>query len=498
MSSFICIGRVGRLVWLTIALSILVATAHAQLDLTGTWTADDGSIYYVRQLGNTIWWAGMSTESPQGMNDFHKGLAFTNIFRGQIMNNVIAGEWADVPRGQNLGSGRLALDIVASAAPGGIELRKRAGETTGGFGPSVWQKVIGVVIPHCETESSPIRCKFARVRKNVGGTLLEGGDLKPYKDNVVVFGTTTSDLHPGYPPLISAGRSYEDFMCRFTDDDGDITFNAQIERVNNSGTGLDQGIGAGSLSRFWMEGWVPGVQPDDIRAKLDRHVNKAHVEVIMYGRTGIPIPVLCRVTDPGEALLPGWAETGANSVLLNGRPLNGEVLYGPFIRTILLGREIPPGTRVRITGALVIDCGHQDCEPPDPGEEGVEIHPVYSLDIVQNFALERPNANLTGVWAANDEGTYYVHQVSNTIWWLGLSRDQGRTFANVFQGTIQGNAITGDWADVPVGSIENNGRLSLLLPPHPSLGPLSIMFVKDAPASTGGFGAQLWEKLYDR
>ena len=30
------------------------------LQLTGPWYADDGGIYYIRQLGNDIWWNGMS------------------------------------------------------------------------------------------------------------------------------------------------------------------------------------------------------------------------------------------------------------------------------------------------------------------------------------------------------------------------------------------------------------------------------------------------------
>src|SRR5512132_2433609 len=27
--------------------------------LTGTWTADDGGVYCIRQLGDTLWWAGL-------------------------------------------------------------------------------------------------------------------------------------------------------------------------------------------------------------------------------------------------------------------------------------------------------------------------------------------------------------------------------------------------------------------------------------------------------
>src|SRR3954447_8851398 len=32
----------------------------AKIDLTGAWLPNDGGIYYIRQLGKTTWWNGMS------------------------------------------------------------------------------------------------------------------------------------------------------------------------------------------------------------------------------------------------------------------------------------------------------------------------------------------------------------------------------------------------------------------------------------------------------
>src|SRR5689334_18807157 len=133
-------------------------------DLTGTWTADDGAIYYIRHLpDNRIFWAGL-----HGYWEFHPGVAFTNVFRGVIdpTSRSIDGVWADVPRGGTLQNGRLRLDIVDTAPPpepiigalarprippgdgpppgpppqARFELRKNADGTTGGFGASVWQK----------------------------------------------------------------------------------------------------------------------------------------------------------------------------------------------------------------------------------------------------------------------------------------------------------------------------------------------------------------------
>src|SRR5437870_5002802 len=229
-------------------------------DLTGTYTADDGGVYYVRQAGKVLWWAGMSTESELGVLDFHKGLRFTNVFRGTISGNTIDGEWADVPRGRFLQSGRLLLrfSYLGSTSASFVKTSQ-----TGGFGASRWTKriVVNSNPAACENASSAnIVCKFDRVTKSNGGTLLHGGDLVPYKDNVVIFGQVTN-------------------RAKLEQEDGDFDFDMAVERVNWSATGLDQLLGG-----FWTEGWLPDSwtngSPSAIRAKLDRHNNNAHVEAI--------------------------------------------------------------------------------------------------------------------------------------------------------------------------------------------------------------------------
>jgi hypothetical protein len=71
------------------------------------------------------------------------------------------------------------------------------------------------------------------------------------------------------------------------------------------------------------------------------------------------------------------------------------------------------------------------------------------------------DANLTGTWVCDDEGTYYLRQVGNTVWWLGKSKDGGKSWTNVFRGTIKDNRIVGDWADVPQGESDGAGTLTL-------------------------------------
>ena len=125
-----------------------------------------------------------------------------------------------------------------------------------------------------------------------------------------------------------------------------------------------------------------------------------------------------------------------------------------------------------------------------------ELHPVYALDVIQDFRLPRLNATLTGSWSTEDQGTEYLRQTGNTVWWLGMSRDRGRTWANVFRGIVSTDAagattITGDWADVPLGSIRNGGTLAIR-----TAGGVQTAVLNQI-SQTGNFGATVWSKLYD-
>jgi len=71
--------------------------------------------------------------------------------------------------------------------------------------------------------------------------------------------------------------------------------------------------------------------------------------------------------------------------------------------------------------------------------------------------------NLTGRWACDDGGTYYIRQNGNQVWWLGQSGNGGADWTNVLHGGIRGDAVVGDWSDVPAGAALNSGTLTLEL-----------------------------------
>ena len=482
------------------AISVVAMTgcvcSATQIDLSGVWTADDGGTYYVREFQNVVWWLGWS---PTSAHDFHKGTAFSNVFKGAISGNTIAGEWADVPRGQTHGAGSLTVAIVSST-----ELSRM--NFTGGFSGSRWQKLTAPPNP----PDFNIVDLFNAVKKNQNAILDHSllDNLRPAKRFATFFGNVVRDtspdrnVHLNYPSG-ATGRGYRDFICLYNNEsppDGDLNISMDIDQKQFASQKDFYDVG-------WEGNWDPGNPrraSDVLKKKISRNY-EIHGESIMFGRT-----VECNDGNYDiPPLLPGWEESDSNSILVNGIPLNGRVraiqrdTNSMDVQTLLLD-PIGPNTNVRIAGALVLDCGHRDeglqqCneedDPPPTSEGGYqnqEIHPIYAIDLIQDFTVERPGVNLSGVWAADDMATYYVRQIGNAVWWLGLSQDQGRTFANLFRGTVMGSNVQGEWIDLPIfpGGTTNRGTLNVS-----GAGAQSI--VLNRVSQTGNFGAQSWSKLYD-
>ena len=77
--------------------------------------------------------------------------------------------------------------------------------------------------------------------------------------------------------------------------------------------------------------------------------------------------------------------------------------------------------------------------------------------------------DLTGTWAGDDGGVYSLRQLGDQVWWLGMSGiggplvDRGHDFTNVYHGTLSGETVTGTYADVPGGMIQDNGPVVMKL-----------------------------------
>jgi hypothetical protein len=107
--------------------------------LTGTWKSNQGATYFIRQIGNVIWWYGESTDS---------GKQWTNVFRGTIAGNRIKGTWADVPKGRLANSGVLELQIEES----GRLTRKK-----GNFGDTYWMRYTPKIIKKPVIKPKPVK-----------------------------------------------------------------------------------------------------------------------------------------------------------------------------------------------------------------------------------------------------------------------------------------------------------------------------------------------------
>ena len=119
---------------------VLLLPTIALADLSGEWTSDDGGQYYLRQVGNTLYWYGEhSATNP----------AWSNVYDGRIQGDKIRGNWADVPKGRANSRGVLQLQIKEN---GNV---LEATHKTGGFGGSRWTRAGYTPAPPPTVQATP-------------------------------------------------------------------------------------------------------------------------------------------------------------------------------------------------------------------------------------------------------------------------------------------------------------------------------------------------------
>lgn len=70
------------------------------MDLSGIWRANDGSIYYLRQSNNILWWLGENYDRQ-----------WFNLYKGLVIAESAEGEWVNSSKSANRDYGKLILDI---------------------------------------------------------------------------------------------------------------------------------------------------------------------------------------------------------------------------------------------------------------------------------------------------------------------------------------------------------------------------------------------------
>lgn len=112
------------------------------------------------------------------------------------------------------------------------------------------------------------------------------------------------------------------------------------------------------------------------------------------------------------------------------------------------------------------ESGPSPSPTPSPGE-GMAVTDLSAIGCARNDPADE--GELTGAWAGNDTGTYYIRQVGDCVWWFGtevrdveLGPTGQRGFANVASGRIVGTQLDLEWADVPLGDTVNGGGLTFI------------------------------------
>ena len=75
--------------------------------LTGAWEGSEGGTYYIRQVGDCVWWFGTEIEDIEPGVTGQPG--FSNVAAGRLDGTRVDVEFVDIPLGNVMGGGGLTL-----------------------------------------------------------------------------------------------------------------------------------------------------------------------------------------------------------------------------------------------------------------------------------------------------------------------------------------------------------------------------------------------------
>lgn len=116
-------------------------------ELTGAWQGSEGGVYYIRQVGDCVWWFGTEIKEIEFGRSAQRG--FANVASGRVSGTRIDLQFADVPLGNVLGGG--GLTYVYDAEHRQLLLAEQRGDWIP-FGGSVLTRIE----PTASPEATPI------------------------------------------------------------------------------------------------------------------------------------------------------------------------------------------------------------------------------------------------------------------------------------------------------------------------------------------------------
>ena len=105
------------------------------VDISGTWSGNDGGVYYIKQIGTCVWWSGLSNFDGQ-----YPGQEWVMTYRGTMNEDgVISGDFVDV-KSTNPGSGTITIEARIDQVNGqGVIQLYRTASTGHAIGVTFWQ-----------------------------------------------------------------------------------------------------------------------------------------------------------------------------------------------------------------------------------------------------------------------------------------------------------------------------------------------------------------------
>jgi hypothetical protein len=119
-------------------------------ELTGAWLGSEGGIYYIRHVGDCVWWFGTEIEPMERGVTGQPG--FANVAVGRLDGGLLAVEWADIPLGNVLGGG--GLTFVYDAANDRLLLTEQRGDWVP-FGGTELTRIVPDPSPETSPSESP-------------------------------------------------------------------------------------------------------------------------------------------------------------------------------------------------------------------------------------------------------------------------------------------------------------------------------------------------------
>jgi hypothetical protein len=114
-----------------------------QIDLSGTWSGNDGGRYYIKQIDSCVWWSALSNFPSQSLGD-----EWIMAFRGTLgADGRIVGDFVDV-KGTNPGSGTMTIRVQAEERSGQVVVELYREQVTGHqIGVTFWERTTPDPLP---------------------------------------------------------------------------------------------------------------------------------------------------------------------------------------------------------------------------------------------------------------------------------------------------------------------------------------------------------------